>query len=223
MQPGRAVTSPIHRRLAGADGHRLAALHWRAPRGAPGVVVVHGHGSRKENHADVAALLAARGLAVLALDLRGHGESGGELDGGSLGDVAAALAALADAGHDRLGLRGSSLGGLLALAASADDPRVGAVVAICSARPEGLATHIGADWPLAVDLRAAVRRAGVARGFWHATGDELVPWAHSFALAGASPPPVRLRVRLGGSHTSLQHAPDVLAETTDFLVEHLAG
>ena len=42
---------------------------------APGVVVVHGASSRKENHADFARLAAANGWAALTFDLPGHGES----------------------------------------------------------------------------------------------------------------------------------------------------
>jgi alpha/beta superfamily hydrolase len=183
------------------------------------VVIVPGLGSRKDNHIDMGAALARAGMAALALDVRGHGESAGALDGGCLDDVRAALDLLASRGHAALGLRGSSMGGMLALAV--DHERVRAVVAICAARPAALAGRIGADWPLGIDIEAAVSRDGVARGFWHATGDEAVPWGHSFRLSGLSPPPARLRVRLGGDHRSLQHDPAVIAETIDFLARHL--
>jgi dienelactone hydrolase len=186
-------------------------------------VVVPGLGSRKENHADFALRCVSAGMAALCLDVRGHGESGGRLDGGAVDDVVAAIGWVADRGHDRVGLRGSSMGGFLALHAATADARVRAVAAICPARPEPLARRIGEDWPLALPLAPAVARAdGVARGYWHATGDESVPWAHSFALAQRTPQPVRLRVRLGGHHRSLQHDPGILAETVAFLGEHLA-
>ncbi len=208
--------------LRAPGGPSLAALHWPAPPGAPGVVVVPGLGSRKENHADMGDALAAAGMAAVAIDLRGHGDSGGTLDGGALDDVVAALDLLAARGHGPLGLRGSSMGGLLALTAAAADPRVRAVVAICAARPEGLAATIGEDWPLALPLEAAVARDdGVARGYWHATGDDRVPWGSSMALAGITPHPMRLRVALGGGHGSLQHDPRVLRETVAFLGAHL--
>ena len=116
--------------LRAPGGPSLAALHWPAPPGAPGVVVVPGLGSRKENHADMGEALAAAGMAALALDLRGHGASEGDLDGGVADDLVAGLDALAAAGHPALGLRGSSMGGLLALHAAAGHPRVRAVVAI---------------------------------------------------------------------------------------------
>ena len=128
------------------------------------------------------------GWRAAAVDLRGHGETGGALDGGVLDDVAACLDVLAAAGHAPLGIRGSSMGAMLALHAAARDPRVRAVVAICPARPERLADRIGADWPRALPLAPAVARDdGVARGYWHATGDEAVPWGATFALAGITP------------------------------------
>lgn len=206
------------------DGTPLSALAFDGPPGAPGVVVVPGLGSRKENHADFAERCAAAGLAAVCLDVRGHGDSGGALGAGAVDDVLAAAAWLAGVGHDRIGVRGSSMGGYLALLAAAREPRVRAVAAICPARPEPLARRTGDDWPLALPLLPAVSRDdGVARGYWHATGDESVPWAHSFGLAQHTPQPVRLRVILGGHHRSLQHDPAVLAETVAFLAEHLAS
>jgi pimeloyl-ACP methyl ester carboxylesterase len=188
------------------------------------VLIVPGLGSRKENHADFGEAVAAAGMAALAIDLRGHGESGGELDGGVVDDVLWGLGKLAEAGHGPLGVRGSSMGGFLALHAAARDPRVRAVVAICPARPEGLARRTGADWPLAMPLAPAVTRDdGVARGYWHATGDDRVPWASTLALAGVTPHPMRLRVELGGGHGSLQHDPGVIAETVAFLARHLGA
>ena len=53
----------------------LAYAIW-TPAGAdpyPGVVVVHGAGSRKENHADFARLANANGWAALTFDLPGDG------------------------------------------------------------------------------------------------------------------------------------------------------
>ena len=202
-------------------GPLLSGLLWPARRGAPGVLTLHGLGSRGRNHADFAASAAAAGMAALALDLRGHGDSGGELDGGVLDDVLAGLDALEGRGHRPLGLRGSSMGGLLALHAARSDPRVRAVVAVCPARPDRLAEVLEEDWSRVLSPEPPERADGVARGYWHATGDDRVPWASTFALAGRTPPPVRLRIALGGGHRSLQHDPVVLAETVGFLAAAL--
>lgn len=215
------MPEPTVLNLTSADSTALCALMWEAPAGAPGVVIVPGFGSSKENHADFAGLLSELGMAVLALDVRGHGDSGGELGPGAADDVHAAIDALAARGHRRIGLRGSSMGGMLALMAAAGDRRVEAVVAICPARPDRFADRLGQEWARRLDVVGACARGGVARGFWHATGDDTVPWGHTFLLAGASPAPVRLRVAMGGGHRTLQHDPAVMAETAEFLRAHL--
>ena len=186
------------------------------------MLVVHGLGSRKENHGDFAQRVAAAGMAALALDLRGHGASAGGLEGSPIDDVLAGLDALAARGHAPLGARGSSMGGLLALHAGRVDARVRAVVALCPARPERLAERIGEQWPRRLSPEPPPQPDGVARGYWHATGDDRVPWEGTFALASRTPPPVRLRVVIGGSHGSLQHDPAILAETVAFLARWLA-
>ena len=188
------------------------------------MLVVPGLGSRKENHADFATAAAARGMGVLALDLRGHGASGGALDARVIDDLLAGLDTLASAGHAPLGLRGSSMGGLLALHAAARDARVRAVVAICPARPSGLARGVEERWPLDLDpVGAVAREDGVARGYWHATGDDKVPWGSTLALAGVTPQPMHLRIALRGGHGSLQHDPAVIGETVAFLCRHLGA
>jgi uncharacterized protein len=215
------LSAPSDIALRAPGGPPLAGLLWPAPAGAPGVLVVHGLDSRKENHADFGERVAAAGMAALALDLRGHGASGGTLDGGLIDDVLAGLDELALRGHRPLGGRGSSLGGLLALHAARVDARVRAAVALCPAVPERLAARLGEEWPRRLSPEPPAAPDGAARGYWHATGDERVPWGATFALAGRTPPPVRLRIALRGSHRSLQHDPAILDETVAFLAEHL--
>jgi len=206
------------------DGTRLAALLRPAPAGSPGVVVVHGLGSRKENNADLSALLAAAGMATLSPDLRGHGESDGEIGPGMLDDVLAALDHLRDAGHAPLGLRGSSLGGFLVLHAAVRHDAVRAVAAVCPAAPSGLAARVAADWPLDMPLEPTIRgRDGITRTIWHATGDEIVPWSASQALADLAPDEIDLRLVPGGGHRTLQHDPDVMAEIVDVLAGALGS
>jgi uncharacterized protein len=218
------VAGPQTIALSAPGGPRLAALVWAAPPGAPGVLIVPGLSSRKENHVDFGAALAAAGMAALALDMRGHGDSEGSLDAGVIDDVVAGLGELAARGHTRLGVRGSSMGGLLALNAADRDRRVRAVVAICPARPDGLARLLDDPWPFAFDPEGVVQtRDGVARGYWHAMGDERVPWSSTLALAGLTADPVRLRIAPRGDHGSLQHDPAVVVATIAFLTEYLAA
>lgn len=216
------MAEPVDIPLTSADGTHLRALLWSAEGPAPGLVVVHGAGSAKERHAPFAELARAAGLSVIALDLRGHGASAGAPGPGFVDDVLAAVDHLRGLGITRIGIRGSSLGGFLALHASPRRHCVRAVVAICAARSVSLARRYEADWPLAMALPEAVSRGtGIARGYWHATGDELVPWGHSFGLHELTPHPRRLRVVMGGDHRSLQADPRIHAETIAFLVEHL--
>ncbi len=196
---------------------------WWAGPDVPAVVVLHGFGSARANHSDYARRLAAAGLSALTLDLRGHGESEGAMDAGMVDDVVVALDWLADRGAGPLGIRGSSLGGFLALHAATRHPGVRAVAALCPAHQDGLAERRGLPWARAMPLHEAVARDdGIARGYWHATGDELVAWTWSQTLCGLSPHPRHLRIAMGGHHTSLQHDPTVQAETISFLARHLA-
>ena len=212
-------------------GHRHDGLAYELvlPDGEPraGVVVLHGAGSRKENHRDFAARCAAAGLAAIVFDQRGHGASDGALDGRALDDVTA-MASLLPAGVPVF-LRGSSMGGFVALAAAARSGAAG-VVAICPAGRDQLlaglrarhfdfrADHAALE-PLiaAQDLDAAARRLGPRLLLVHAEGDASVPIAHSRRLHAAAPAS-RLIAVPGGDHQSAQHDPALQAETVAFLV-----
>ena len=41
----------------------------------PGILIIHGAGSRRQNHSDFARLARASGWAALGYDQRGHGDS----------------------------------------------------------------------------------------------------------------------------------------------------
>src|SRR3954453_23975002 len=141
---------------------------------AGGVVVLHGGGSQKENHFDFARACRAARLAAAAFDQRGHGASGGALDGRAIDDVAG-IASLLPAGAP-VALRGSSMGGWLALAA-AGTVGAAAVVAICPAPRDQLLPGLGgggfdfgADPGTPAPLLASVDLAAAAA----ALGDRLL-------------------------------------------------
>jgi alpha-beta hydrolase superfamily lysophospholipase len=104
--------------------------------GAPIVVMAHGlSGTRRDGLGPFAERFAAAGMAALAFDHRGFGDSGGEPDlfepGRQLEDWRAAIAharSLPGVDGDRVATFGSSMGGGNALAAAAADRRVAAVV-----------------------------------------------------------------------------------------------
>ena len=194
------------------------------PRG--GVVVLHGAGSRKENHLDFAELCAAAGITAIVLDQRGHGSSEGPLGAGALGDVAA-IAELLPAGPRFV--RGSSMGGFVALAAA---PLVGAraVVAICPASGAQLLAGVRAgrlDFRadiaglervlLEADLDAAARALGPDLLLLHAEGDDRVPIAGSERLHGLAAGSTLVRVP-GGDHHSIQHDAALQRLAVEFLL-----
>src|ERR1700754_5221632 len=92
MIPG--VTKQPPTELGTTDG--LAYALFAGDGGAAGgPVILQGAGSSKENHFDSARLLAAAGIAAVAFDQRGHGESEGPLGAGVLDDVATIAGLLA--------------------------------------------------------------------------------------------------------------------------------
>jgi uncharacterized protein len=187
----------------------LAYTLWR-PDEEPwgGLVVIHGASSRKENHHDFARAARDAGLAVVVPDLRGHGESEGTLDARVLDD----LAEVAELVPEPRALRGSSMGGYLAIAAA---ERVGAraVIAICPASHEQLLRGLRAErFEFAVD-RASLEAflaehplepPDIPLLLLHAEGDEQVPAEHSRELA-ARAPQAKLVIVPGGHHRSVQH------------------
>lgn len=194
-----------------------------------GVVVLHGAGSRKENHLDFARACRAHGLAAVAFDQRGHGATGGAMDGRAVQDVATIASLLGDR---PIGLRGSSMGGWLALVA-AEAVDAGAVVAICPASGEGLLRGLRAgrfdleadpDAVEALIARTDATTAATALGerllLLHAEGDEVVGVERSRELH-ANAPGSRLVEVPGGHHRSVQHDPELQAVSLRFLAKRL--
>ncbi len=204
-----------------------------------GVVILHGAGSCKENHHDFARAARAIGFGAIAVDLRGHGESSGALDGRVLDDIVAMAAYLRGSLGDpdaRVVLRGSSMGGYLALRA-AEPARAAAVIAICPAGSEGLrrGLHEGrftfeADAPAldaflaANDLGATVASLEIPVLLLHAEGDEQVPIENSRALATRLRSPAsRLIAVPGGHHRSIQHDEELQAVSLRFMERSVAA
>lgn len=210
------------------------------PGGEPkgGVVVLHGAGSAKESHFDFARVCRERGLAALAFDARGHGRSSGRFGPGAVGDVLA-MCDLMGAHTPHIALRGSSMGGFLAIQAAAAEPSIAAVAAICPAPPDLLARGIASgdlvdfavdanetvEWLGTLDLTDSVRvMAGrTALLLLHAQGDDRVPHTVSRELYETASEPKRLLVFPGGHHRSLQHDLEVQNVTAVFIERAFAN
>lgn len=212
---------------------------------APAIVVLHGAGSQRGNHVDYARAAVSHGFVALTFDNRGHGESEGKLGPRAIADVQRLVRFLAerpDVDAGRIALRGSSMGGLLALHAAAMSERVAAVVAICPAAEHMLigdlrrlargerpppgsaleAMRVDARglvaWLEEHDVREAVRRLGDRPLMLvHARNDEVVPYTFSEELYERAQEPKRLLLLHGGDHRSAQHDPEVQGETLRWL------
>lgn len=192
VEPERRLEGGATRRDLRFDcaGDACAAwLYAPSPAGAPGPAVVIGHGfagTRDVGLPAFAEACAARGVAALVFDYRGFGASGGAprqlVDPRrQLEDWRAALAfARAQAGVDpgRVALLGASLGAGHALVTAADDPTVGAVVAVAplvdTAR-EGEATFPGVGWAIRLVLTGWIDLASSALGRGAITMPAIAP------------------------------------------------
>jgi dipeptidyl aminopeptidase/acylaminoacyl peptidase len=209
------------------------------------VIVLHGAGSRKENHADYARAAVAHGLAALTFDNRGHGDTEGPLGDGVVDDIgflAAWLAARPEIDGARIGVRGSSMGGLMAVHAAAGSDHIAAAVAICPAAEWMLAEDVQrvvdgrpppagsaltemridapalAEWLARNDVEEAAERMGTKPLLLiHARGDEVVPYTQSEKLYERAAEPKRLLLLEGGHHRSAQHDPELQGESLRWL------
>jgi alpha-beta hydrolase superfamily lysophospholipase len=220
--------------------HGLAYALW-LPDSEPagGLVILHGAGSCKEGHFDYARAARSMGLAAVAFDQRGHGASRGRLDDGLLDDVAAIrdllTARIGGGGPPPFALRGSSMGGYVALQAAARDG-ADAVVAVCPAGAEHLLRGLrreqlafDADVPALErylhehDLSRAVEDLDAALLLMHAEGDEQIPVEHSAVLyRAARASHKRLLALPGGHHRSIQHDQELQAESLRFVLTAFA-
>ena len=194
-----------------------------------GIVILHGANSAKESHFDFARAARASGLAALAFDARGHGRSQGAFGPGAIDDVLA-MGALLRTHAPSVAVRGSSMGGFLAIQAAATDPEIAAVVAICPAPEDFLLRGLrSGDLDFRVDMDAvepwlgglSLERAAMELQadllLIHAEGDEVIPSSASERLYLVAAEPKRLLILPGGHHRSLQHDGEVQAETIRFL------
>ena len=124
------------------DGLEIAAwyipVEGQSPEQVPAIVMVHGWTASRtvgfnQHFLQMAQELHKSGMAVMMIDLRGHGES--EAAHVSFGvyerrDVLAAIDELLRRGHpeSKIGLLGTSMGAASVVGAAAEHPAVGAVV-----------------------------------------------------------------------------------------------
>lgn len=227
--PRRVTPPPLPERLrrlvervqfpARTDKVQIVAWYRAVTSSTAAVIMVHGRDGCRgdELRGDTFVLaerLAAAGMSVVMIDLRGHGESGrARLTFGQheCRDVLGAVDFLLARGYQpaRIGIFGASMGGACGIAAAAAEPAIGAVVTdsafadldavlrlqfrrltrlpVCCLRGALVMARVvtGAN----LTARAPRRLAHALRGrpmlVIHAAGDPFVPVRHAHLLADA--------------------------------------
>lgn len=120
--------------LLTADGLHLAAWYIPSQNGAA-IIVQHGYKSNRGEALGVAEILARHGYGVMLIDLRGHGDSEGDLisfGALELQDEEAGyqyLLTRPEVDPERIGILGNSMGGSVVINYAAQNPQIKAVVA----------------------------------------------------------------------------------------------
>jgi non-heme chloroperoxidase len=219
QDPGTRALGPRPLRLAGHGGLALAADAWGDP-AAPPVVLLHGGGQTRHAWGGTAEALAREGWHAVAVDLRGHGDSGWSPDRDySVEAFVTDVRACAAHFTSRPVLVGASLGGIAALIAEgeATDPLCSALVLVdiavriepegalriiefMKARPEGFANLDEAADAVAAYLPHRERPrdlSGLARNLRQGADGRLRwHWDPAFLEPGRGPRPGQDTARL---------------------------
>lgn len=214
---------------------------------ATGIVMCHGFNSGKQSHADFGEMAAAAGYAVLIPDLRGHGESGGEVDANIFNDVAAAVQYLQsrpEVNPTSIGIRGSSMGAWLAIHTAAHLKDVSPVMVYATPTEavllilmeevalvqRGHTSPLVGDNPPRVNVNSMIQilyRHDVVRAarrihprpclIVHNEGDESVPSHISQRIYSSIDEPKTLWLLPGGDHRFAAHDPDITRQALEWL------
>ncbi len=208
---------PITVDVPGAAGLTLKGTFYGAvPNAAPGVLLLHMYDQTRADWDELAKLLQDVGIASLAIDLRGHGQTGGGEDWQLAPlDVAAALEWLAardDVDAERLGAVGASIGANLTMVLGSSDTRVDAI-GLLSPGFDYFRVEIG-GLILAYGDRPALFAASEGDGY----SADTVRAMDSQAIG-----PTVLLVYPGAAHGTdmFDTQPSLIDDIVDFLVEHL--
>lgn len=197
--------------LRTSDGVTIAATFHDAGAPAPAVVLVPMYTRTKDDWRAFADRLHVSGFSTLAIDLRGHGGSGGgatPVPAMAL-DVRAAIDFLAARPTVRaIGVVGASLGASLALMAAADAPLV-----------QGVAMISPASDYRGVRLDAAVKKYATRPLFLVASTEDPLAARTVRGLVAESVPAREQRLSLVAAHGTLilDRDPDVAAALVDWL------
>ena len=148
---GRAQGDPVQIELTAADSVHTIAYWYARSDDAPAVILLHNSGTSSANFRPLIPVLFQGGFQILAVDMRGHGRSrelSPEIYDAMRGrrnsayismkhDVDAAVQWLMQEQHikpERIAFIGGQFGSTLAIQAMAENPKLGAAVAISPSR-----------------------------------------------------------------------------------------
>ena len=202
--------------LRAADGTVLSAT-WHAPlQPAPAVLLVHMLSRTHHEWDSAAQALSAAGFGVLALDLRGHGDSAGSYADGLAPmqqDVQSALdwlKARPEVLSGRVGIAGASLGASLAVMVAASD---GAVRSVALLSPGGEYRGVRCE----ASMRRFADRGGAAMLVAAAADPYALRTARQFSSMGSGPRDLRVVDGTSAHGTRLLEAsPDLLPGLVDW-------
>lgn len=129
VQASGGTVSVSEVRIPAGQGVTVSGLLYRPAKAtaaapAPAVLVSHGYINTREMQSPFAIELSRRGYVVLAMDMTGHGYSGGVVGAAGFGGPAALrhLKSLPFVDRTAIGLEGHSMGGGPVMAAALSDP-----------------------------------------------------------------------------------------------------
>ena len=132
---GESIINGVREEIEASDGLNLVGTYYAPidiPPPWPGVILLHMLGRDRSSWDDYARQLTRAGYAVFALDMRGHGDTGGAMDWdlaeNDIQQVWNNLSTKTDIDPDRMALVGASIGANMALVAGANEAGVRTVV-----------------------------------------------------------------------------------------------
>jgi|SRR5689334_2355508 len=217
-------------------GRRIAAWSWGGGERVPGVLLVHGWGSRGARFVDLGNALLAEGHRVVTFDAPGHGASAGRLSSGP--EFARAAAAVVNAVGPVSSVVGHSLGGFAAALAMGRGLAIRRAVFLApsidvnsySAQFQAL---LGVDGPVMASVRGRLERRldfswkDLDIAVWapkmrapllvlHDRDDREVGWHNGAAIAKAWPG-AELVTTTGLGHHRIVSDPAVIRQVVAFL------
>jgi dienelactone hydrolase len=225
IEPAASARAETRVHLTTDDGVSIVGTFYEpARRPAPMVLLLHMPTRTRADWAALAQVFAGRGVGALAIDLRGHGESGDSAPSdpahpanrqAAVPDVRTALPwlkARPEALPGSVGIVGASLGGNLAILAAAEDPAV-RVLALLSATLDfrGVRTE------------AALRKYGDRPALLVASQEDgyATRSAHTLAEAGSGVREVRILDAAGHGTVMLQRYPELAGLVVDWVSARL--